>query len=297
MRAADRPQLAGLPGASVVDTLLTPPSERHLTVLESVVAPGGVGRRRSCTRCASETEVCFVVEGADRARRRGRADPRSGRATPSRSAPACRTPGATPTRRRGARVLWILAPALPDPQRVRLMSVAVITGAGVGHRRGLRTRAGRQPATRSPASTCARPPASSCRWSPTSRTPPLVDAAIADGGASGSGRSTRSSRPPASTSGSTCSSWTNRQVRTDAGRARRRHRQRLPQRRAADARARRRRDLHDRLGARALRRRRRRPLRRRARAPSTRSRRPSAASSPVVACASTASPQGRPTRR
>jgi len=115
VRAADRPKLAGLPGASVVDTLLTPPSERHLTVLESAVAPGGSGGEQLYT-LPSQTEVCFIVEGdveldvegerirlgAGDAVTFGAAVPHTWRNTDPEG---------------GARVLWILAPALPDPQR------------------------------------------------------------------------------------------------------------------------------------------------------------------------------------
>ena len=41
IRATERATIAGLPGASVVDTLITPRTQRHLTVMETIVGPGG----------------------------------------------------------------------------------------------------------------------------------------------------------------------------------------------------------------------------------------------------------------
>jgi transcriptional regulator with XRE-family HTH domain len=114
VRATGRPQLAGLPGASVVDTLLTPRSERHLTVLESVVTPGGNGGAALYT-LSSETEVCFVLEGAidlvveGETIRVGAGDSVTfGAGVPHTWRNASDTAG--------ARILWILAPALADPQ-------------------------------------------------------------------------------------------------------------------------------------------------------------------------------------
>ena len=63
IRHADRPSLEGLPKASAVrDTLITPETERHVTVLETVVANGGSGGDELHTM-PSECEVCFVLEG------------------------------------------------------------------------------------------------------------------------------------------------------------------------------------------------------------------------------------------
>ena len=63
IRHADRPSLEGLPKASAVrDTLITPETERHVTVLETVVANGGSGGDALYTM-PSECEVCFVLEG------------------------------------------------------------------------------------------------------------------------------------------------------------------------------------------------------------------------------------------
>lgn len=116
MRADERPRLAGLPGASVVDTLLTPRSERHVTLLESAVAPGGSGGE-ALYSLPCETEVCFVLEGAIELQIE---------ATVTRVAAGDSvTFGAgvphtwrNASRSQPARVLWILAPALPDPQGV-----------------------------------------------------------------------------------------------------------------------------------------------------------------------------------
>jgi transcriptional regulator with XRE-family HTH domain len=116
VRHASRPSLAGLPkSAHVVDTLITPPRERHVTVLESTVAPGASGGEALYT-LPSECEVCFVLEGTvelevdDGRFLLGPGDALTfGAAVPHtwRNASA----------EMGARILWILAPALPDPQK------------------------------------------------------------------------------------------------------------------------------------------------------------------------------------
>ena len=63
IRLADRPSLDGLPKAQAVrDTLITPEHERHVTVLETLVANGGSGGDALYTM-PSECEVCFVLEG------------------------------------------------------------------------------------------------------------------------------------------------------------------------------------------------------------------------------------------
>lgn len=75
----DRPRIADLPkAADVVDTLITPAGERHVTMLETAAAPGGSGSEAPYT-LPSECEVCYVVQGTIE--------------------------------------VWILAPALPDPQK------------------------------------------------------------------------------------------------------------------------------------------------------------------------------------
>src|SRR5581483_2368438 len=114
VRRADRPRIADLPkAADVVDTLITPADERHVTVLETAAAPGGSGGATLYT-LPSECEVCFVLHGsveiqvedqhftlqAGDALTFGAAVPHSWKALSD-----------------GARILWILAPGLPDPQR------------------------------------------------------------------------------------------------------------------------------------------------------------------------------------
>jgi transcriptional regulator with XRE-family HTH domain len=113
VRAADRPSLEGLPkDAAVRDTLITPEQERHVTVLETVVADGGSGGGTLYTM-PSECEVCFVLDGWVEVELEGntfalgRGDALTfGAAVPH----TWRAPGA-------ARILWILAPALPDPRK------------------------------------------------------------------------------------------------------------------------------------------------------------------------------------
>jgi len=114
VRRADRPQLGDLPKTDeVLDTLITPAAERHVTVLETVATGRGSGGEVLYT-LPSQCEVCFVVEGTvevqveDRtfllrrgdALTFGAAVPHTWRATTAAS----------------ARVLWILAPGLPDPR-------------------------------------------------------------------------------------------------------------------------------------------------------------------------------------
>ena len=114
VRRSDRPTFADLPkAAEVVDTLITPAGERYVTVLESAVAAGGSGGSTLYT-LPSECEVCFVLQGTIEVQVEdqtftlqegdaltfGAAVPHSWRAAGG-----------------GARILWILAPALPDPQR------------------------------------------------------------------------------------------------------------------------------------------------------------------------------------
>jgi transcriptional regulator with XRE-family HTH domain len=112
IRHADRPSLEGLPKAAAVrDTLITPEYERQVTVLESVVPAGGSGGDALYTM-ASECEVCFVLEGEievvveDETFTLGPGDALTfGAAVPH----TWRSAGE-------ARILWILAPGLPDPR-------------------------------------------------------------------------------------------------------------------------------------------------------------------------------------
>jgi transcriptional regulator with XRE-family HTH domain len=117
VRKSSRPSLEGLPkAADVVDTLITPSLERHVTVLETMVAPGGSGGEERYS-LPSECEVCFVLDGrieidvqgevfeleAGDALTFGAAVPHTWRNASSDA---------------GARLLWILAPGLPDPTAI-----------------------------------------------------------------------------------------------------------------------------------------------------------------------------------
>jgi len=115
VRHADRPSLDGLPkSADVVDTLITPPRERHVTVLESTVAPRASAGEQLYT-LPSECEVCFVLEGSLRL-------DVDGEAFELEAGDALTFGAAVPHTWRNvlpdsdSRVLWILAPALPDPR-------------------------------------------------------------------------------------------------------------------------------------------------------------------------------------
>jgi transcriptional regulator with XRE-family HTH domain len=113
IRHADRPSLEGLPKAAAVrDTLITPEHERHVTVLETVAPAGGSGGDALYTM-PSECEVCFVLAGSieveleDGTYALGPGDALTfGAAVPH----TWRAAGE-------ARILWILAPGLPDPRK------------------------------------------------------------------------------------------------------------------------------------------------------------------------------------
>ncbi len=118
IRHADRPSLEGLPkeAAAVRDTLITPETERHVTVLETVVSNGGGSGGAALYAMPSECEVCFVLEGevdVDVDGERFTLGPGDaltfGAAVPHTWCNASHA--------RGARILWILAPALPDPRK------------------------------------------------------------------------------------------------------------------------------------------------------------------------------------
>lgn len=113
VRAADRPQ-ADLPGAAVVDTLITPPHESRVTVLETLAAPGGSGGEELYS-LPSECEVCYVLEGAIELDVEGttytleRGDAITfGAAVPH----TWRNVAGEGT----SRICWVIAPALPDPR-------------------------------------------------------------------------------------------------------------------------------------------------------------------------------------
>jgi len=112
IRAADRPSMDLPKAAAVRDTLITPETERHVTVLETVVAADGGSGGDALYAMPSECEVCFVLEGEievvleDETFALGPGDALTfGAAVPH----TWRAPGA-------ARILWILAPGLPDPR-------------------------------------------------------------------------------------------------------------------------------------------------------------------------------------
>lgn len=114
VRRADRPRIADLPkAAEVVDTLITPVNERHVTVLESTVSPGGSGGEALYT-LPSECEVCFVLQGEIEVQVDDqRFTLRPGDALTFGAAVPHTWRTATGD---GARILWILAPGLPDPK-------------------------------------------------------------------------------------------------------------------------------------------------------------------------------------
>jgi transcriptional regulator with XRE-family HTH domain len=116
VRRADRRRIEDLPkAADVADTLITPGHERHVTVLETIVAPGGSGGEALYT-LPSECEVCFVLEGRVEVRVEDEAFVLDeGDALTFGAAVPHTWRNADPDA--GARVLWILAPALPDPRR------------------------------------------------------------------------------------------------------------------------------------------------------------------------------------
>jgi transcriptional regulator with XRE-family HTH domain len=116
VRRSDRPRVADLPkAADVLDTLITPVGERHVTVLETAAAPGGSGGEVLYT-LPSECEVCYVVQGTIEVQVEDQTftlEPGDALTFGAAVPHTWRT--ARPEE--GARVLWILAPALPDPQK------------------------------------------------------------------------------------------------------------------------------------------------------------------------------------
>jgi transcriptional regulator with XRE-family HTH domain len=114
VRREDRPRIADLPkAAEVVDTLITPAHERHVTVVETAAAPGGSGGSTLYT-LPSECEVCFVVQGAIEVQVE---DERFVLTAGDALTFGAAVPHSWKALSDGARVLWILAPGLPDPQQ------------------------------------------------------------------------------------------------------------------------------------------------------------------------------------
>lgn len=113
VRAADRPQ-ADLPGAAVVDTLITPPHESRVTVLETLAAPAGSGGEELYS-LPSECEVCYVLEGAIEL-------DIDGTTYTLERGDAITFGAAVPhtwrnvAENRSSRICWVIAPALPDPR-------------------------------------------------------------------------------------------------------------------------------------------------------------------------------------
>lgn len=115
MRAADRP-LATLPGREVVDTLLTAPDERKLTVIETTTGPSGSGGEELYS-LPSETEVCYVVDGALTLTIDSETFTLAAGDAVTFDGSVPHTWAAAPGHE-VTRVIWILAPALPDPRRL-----------------------------------------------------------------------------------------------------------------------------------------------------------------------------------
>jgi transcriptional regulator with XRE-family HTH domain len=115
VRRAGRAQVGQLPAsAHVSDTLLTPAWAQHVTVLETVAAPGGSGGEEQYTML-TQTEVCFVLEGVvEVSVEDQRFMLEAGDALTFGGAVPHTWRNASPDS--GARILWVLAPALPDPQ-------------------------------------------------------------------------------------------------------------------------------------------------------------------------------------
>jgi quercetin dioxygenase-like cupin family protein/DNA-binding phage protein len=113
VRAADRPK-ATLPGAAVVDTLITPAHESHVTVLETIAGPGGSGGEELYTM-PSECEVCYVLKGTIELEidgevfTLGRGDALTFGATVPHT-------WRNTSAENDARIVWVIAPALPDPR-------------------------------------------------------------------------------------------------------------------------------------------------------------------------------------
>lgn len=114
LRASEQPH-ATLPGTLVTDTLLTAPVERKLTVIETIAGPEGSGGEKLYS-LPCETEVCYVVEGEIEII----LDTESYRLSVGDS---ITFDGTVPhtwrsiSQMENCRIIWILAPGLPDPLR------------------------------------------------------------------------------------------------------------------------------------------------------------------------------------
>jgi transcriptional regulator with XRE-family HTH domain/mannose-6-phosphate isomerase-like protein (cupin superfamily) len=112
VRASDRPT-ATLPGAAVVDTLITPAHEPHVTVVETLAAPGGSGGDEYYT-IPSECEVCYVLEGTIELEVDGEVFALARGDAVTFGATVPHTWRNTSTAE--AHIVWVIAPALPDPR-------------------------------------------------------------------------------------------------------------------------------------------------------------------------------------
>ncbi|MGC9156451.1 MAG: helix-turn-helix domain-containing protein [Ferrimicrobium sp.] len=121
-RASER-QRAVLPGELIFDTLLTSSTEKHVTVIETVAGPRGNGGDAPYSM-PTECEVCYIASGSIEFLL-------DGEVLSLGSGDALTFNGTTPHTWRNVsetedvRLLWILAPALPNPW---------ITGAIAGPR-------------------------------------------------------------------------------------------------------------------------------------------------------------------
>ena len=111
MRAGDRPQ-AELPGRSAVDTLLTAVEERKITVIETAAGPEGSGGD-ALYSLPCEVEICYVVAGAIELTLNSETYQLD-------AGDSITFDGTVPHTWRNAttsmsRIVWILAPGLPDP--------------------------------------------------------------------------------------------------------------------------------------------------------------------------------------
>jgi transcriptional regulator with XRE-family HTH domain len=113
VHATDRPE-AIFPGDAVVDTLITPAHEPHVTVLETLAPPGGSGGAELYTM-PSECEVCYVLEGEIELEVNGDVYPlgRGDAVTFGATVPHTWRNVSSDT---DARIVWVIAPALPDPR-------------------------------------------------------------------------------------------------------------------------------------------------------------------------------------
>jgi len=113
IRRADRPSMDLPKAAAVRDTLITPESERHVTVLETVIANGGGSGGEALYSMPSECEVCFVLEGrvtVDLGDEQFELGPGDALTFGADVPHTWHSAGE-------ARILWILAPGLPDPRK------------------------------------------------------------------------------------------------------------------------------------------------------------------------------------